>query len=324
MITPTWQPVAEMTPAPSMLLVAVPTAVVGAASFGLASAIQQRATKRVPTVRPLDPRLLVSLAREPLWVLGVVTVLFGLSLQLVALAFGPLVLVQPLLVTGLLFGTMFSVWLAGRRPDRQILVGALACVVGLAAFLTLARPRGGSGHLPDLPQLLPLTVVLTAIIAGCLVVAVAARFSGTAHVAALAVATGVLYGVTAGLMKVVTGQIRTGGLIEIFHHPMLYIVCVIGPVGFLLSQNTFQQGVLMAPALAVITVVDPLVGFVIGVAWLDEEIVTTTPILVGEVLAALVLIAGITVLARRAIEIRREVEAAGNGGISPRKDTPWG
>jgi hypothetical protein len=234
------------------------------------------------------------------------------------------VLVQPLLVTGLLFGTMFSVWLAHRRPDRQILGGALACVVGLAAFLTLARPRGTSGGLPDLPQLLPLTVVFAVIIAGCLAVAAASRFAGGAHVACLALATGVLYGVTAGLMKVVTGHIRAGGLVEIFQHPVFYVVCVIGPIGFLLSQNTFQHGVLMAPALAVITIVDPLVGFVIGVAWLGEEVVTTTPILIGEVLAALVLIGGIVALALRAIEIRREIEAMENGTRSPREDTRWG
>ncbi|MDQ3825007.1 MAG: hypothetical protein M3325_04400, partial [Actinomycetota bacterium] len=66
--------------------VAVPAAVVGAASFGLASAIQQRATKEVPTTGTLDPRLLVELIRRPAWVVGIGTVIVGLSLQLVALA----------------------------------------------------------------------------------------------------------------------------------------------------------------------------------------------------------------------------------------------
>jgi drug/metabolite transporter (DMT)-like permease len=309
-----------MTTAPAVLFIAVPAAVVGAASFGMASAIQHLATKRVPTARTLDPRLLVALMRQPMWVFGVVTVVVGLSLQLVALAYGPLVLVQPLLVTGLLFGAVFSVWLNQRRFDRQVLVGALTCVIGLAAFLSLARPQGGSARLPGLPQLLPLTVALAATIVACLVVSASSRFSGTMHVGALAMATGVLYGVTAGLMKVVTGQIRAGGLPEIFMHPTFYVVCVIGPIGFLLSQNTFQQGVLIAPALAVITIVDPLIGVVIGVAWLGEEVVTTTPMLVGEVLAALVLIAGIAMLAQRATEIRREVGEDGGNALSRRKD----
>lgn len=310
--------------APAMLLVAIPAAVVGAASFGLASAIQQRATKQVTTRGALDPRLVVELARQRLWMLGIVMVVVGLSLQVVALAFGPLVLVQPLLVTGVLFGTVFAAWMAHRALDRQILVGAVACVIGLAAFLTLARPAdSSSADLPGLAGLLPLTVVLIAVVAGCLVVAAAAQFSGSAHVGALAVATGVLYGVTAGLMKVVTGQIRTGGPVEVFTHPAFYVVCVIGPLGFLLSQHTFQQGLLIAPALAVITIVDPLVGFAIGVLWLEEEVTTTPAILAGEVLAAIVLVGGIVLLARRGTQLRQRLEWAREHGESY-PSTTWG
>src|SRR3954465_6689142 len=109
-------------PETEMLVIAVPAAVVGAASFGLASAMQQRATKRVPTATAMDPRLFWVLVRQPTWVLGVGTVGVGFSLQVVALAFGPLVLVQPLLVTGVLFGTVFSAMLARRRLDGQILL----------------------------------------------------------------------------------------------------------------------------------------------------------------------------------------------------------
>ncbi|HZD13599.1 MAG TPA: DMT family transporter, partial [Pseudonocardiaceae bacterium] len=124
----------------TMFFVAVPAAVAGAASFGLASAVQQRATKEVPTSGTLDPRLILELIQRPVWVLGVGTVVVGLSLQLVALAFGPLVLVQPLLVTGVLFGAVFAALLAHRRVDRLIVLGSLGCVAGLSAFLVLAHP----------------------------------------------------------------------------------------------------------------------------------------------------------------------------------------
>jgi drug/metabolite transporter (DMT)-like permease len=291
-----------------LLLLAVPAALVGAASFGAASALQQRATKEVSTHGALDPRLVVELARRPNWLLANGAVGLGLALQVVALAFAPLALVQPLLVTGVLFGTLFAARLAGRRPDRQILIGAAAAVAGLAAFLVLARPEGGTTDLPALGTVLPLALVLVAIVAACLLVGVAARFSGSAHVAALAVATGVCYGVTAGLMKVVTGQIRIGGVVEIFTGPAFYVVCVVGPTGFLLSQYTFQQGALIAPALALITIVDPLVATGIGVAWLGERLNNSPPVLAGEAVAALVLIAGIAVLARRGTRLRQEIQ----------------
>ncbi|MGH3781889.1 MAG: DMT family transporter, partial [Pseudonocardiaceae bacterium] len=276
----------------TMFFVAVPAAVAGAASFGLASAVQQRATKEVPTTGTLDQRLILELIQRPAWVLGVGTVIVGLSLQLVALAFGPLVLVQPLLVTGVLFGAVFSALLAHRRVDRLIVLGSLGCVAGLSAFLLLARPTDASTQLSDDGwSLLPLAITLGVLVVGCLVVA--ARFSGAVHVAALAAATGVLYGLTAGLMKVVTGQFRSGGFVEPFSHPVFYVVCAVGPMGFLLSQNTFQQGTLIAPALAIITIVDPLVGVAIGVSWLGEQVASSPAVLAGQMIAVVVVIGSI-------------------------------
>jgi drug/metabolite transporter (DMT)-like permease len=309
-----------------MFFVAVPVAVAGAASFGLASAIQQRATKEVPTTGTLDPRLILELIHRPVWVLGIGTVIVGLSLQILALAFGPLVLVQPLLVTGVLFGAVFSALLAHRRVDRLVVLGSLGCVAGLSVFLVLAQPTDASTQLSDDGwTLLPLAIALGVIVVGCL--AVAARFSGPVHVAALAAATGVLYGLTAGLMKVVTSEFRSGGLIELFGHPVLYVVCAVGPMGFLLSQNTFQQGTLIAPALAIITIIDPLVGVAIGVSWLGEHVNSSPAVLVGQVISVVVLIGSVALLAHRGTQLRHEMEQAtqGNGPPGDRRNrATWG
>jgi drug/metabolite transporter (DMT)-like permease len=289
----------------SALIIAVPAAVGAAAIFGLASAIQQRATKQVPPAGTLNPRLLLELVRQPLWVLGGVTVVVGLALQLLALAFAPLVLVQPLLATGVLFATVFSALLAHRGVDRLIVLGALASVAGLAAFLLFARPTDTTGKLADGAKLLPLTVVLGLIVTACLVAAT--RFSGAVRVAALAVATGVFHGLTAGLMKIVASEFRSGGLGEVLGHPTLYLLCVVGPMGLLLSQNTYQQATHIAPALAVITIVDPLVGVAIGVSWLGERVNSSPAALAGEAISAMIMIGGIVVLAHRGTQIRHEI-----------------
>jgi hypothetical protein len=99
-------------------------------------------------------------------------------------------------------------------------------------------------------------------------------------------------------MKVVAGQLRDGLTVP-FQHWTLYAVCVIGPIGFLLSQNTFQQGMGVSSALAVITTVDPLVGVAVGVWWLGESAATGVLVVAGEVVAALAIVAGIAVLSRR-------------------------
>jgi hypothetical protein len=302
----------------TVFVVAVPSAVVGAASFGLASAVQQRATKEVPPERTLNPRLLLELVRKPIWVASVLTVVVGLSLQVVALAFGPLVLVQPLLVSTVLFGAVFAAWMAHRRLDHILVFAALGCVGGLAAFLVLAQPSGQGGDF-NTTRIFPLALVLVLLVIAALLVAT--WFSGELRVLALALATGVFYGVTAGLIKVVAAQIRAGGLGEPFLHWTIYAVCVIGPVGFLLSQNTFQQGRLISPALAVITSVDPLVGIAIGVSWLGEQVQSYPAALAGEAVAAAVLIAAIAVLAHRGEHLRQVAETEGDG---PSAESTWG
>ncbi|WP_435121498.1 DMT family transporter [Amycolatopsis thermoflava] len=290
---------------PSAWAVAVPAAVAGAALMGLASAAQARATKQVETARTLDPALLSRLARRPLWLAGMAATVAGLVLQLVALAFAPLLVVQPLLVTSLIFAGFFADRLADRRPDAVLGAGSLMCVCGLAAVLLLARPGEASTTFVRGPA--PVVLALTLAALTVLGLAVSVLAPGALRVLGLAVATGVLYGVTAGLMKVVAGQARDS-LAAPFTHPVLYGVCMVGPLGFLLSQNTFQRGEFLTPALAVITALDPLVGVAIGVWWLGESVTADPAALAGAGLAGLVVIAGIVVLSARAARLTpREV-----------------
>ncbi|GLY66568.1 DMT family transporter [Amycolatopsis taiwanensis] len=285
------------------LLLAVPAAVVGAACMGLASAAQERATKEVAVTRILDPGLLRGLVRRPLWLIGMVATGAGLALQLIALAFAPLLVVQPLLITSLIFAGVFSARLERRAPDAVMVVGSLTCVAGLASFLLLARPSGDADLLATTPQPFPLAIALILLTLLGLGVSVVAH--GSVRVLGLAVATGVLYGMTAGLMKIVAVQARAD-LTEPFRNWALYLVCLVGPLGFLLSQNTFQQGRFLTPALAVITALDPLVGVGIGVWWMGETANTSPAALAGEAVAGAVIIVGIVLLSGRATKLSRQ------------------
>jgi hypothetical protein len=273
------------------LVIAVPAAIGGAAFFGLTSALQHRATQRVRRRDALRPGLLVDLAQQRGWLLSLVANAFGVILQWVALTTGPLVLVQPLLVTGLLFGVLFS-----GSFDRVVLLGAGLCVAGLAAFLLVARPTGDTQEM-TLSAVLPLAIGLAVILAGCL--GIAARRTGNIRALALAVAAGVLYGVSAGLAKLAAEELTQGVLVMLTHWP-IYAVAACGPVGFLLSQNAFQAERALVPALAVITILDPLVGIGIGIMWLDESLRSGAGPVIGQVVALCALSAGVFVLSRRA------------------------
>jgi drug/metabolite transporter (DMT)-like permease len=226
------------------------------------------------------------------------------------------VLVQPLLVTGLLFAVFIRSMMAHRTPRGSVLLGASMCVAGLAVFLLLARPTGGVDFL-SLTQALPLGVGLAALLA--LLLTIASKFPGEARTLALAGGAGVLYGVTAGVAKIAVGLAQDHGAAALLTNWPLYAVLVIGPAGFLLSQNAYQSDKSLAPALAVITVTDPLVGIGVGVLWLDEVLKSGPGPVIGEVLALAALVVGVWLLAHGAPHVARHEHPPAKG--QPQKAT---
>jgi hypothetical protein len=292
------------------VLIATATSVAAALTFGIAAVVEQLSTKRVQRRRALSPMLLVDLARQPLWVVGICADLAGFVLQVIALRFGPLALVEPILVSDLIFAAVISAGLTSRW-DGAILTGVVACSAGVAAFLAIARPSGGGSAL-NLPAAAPLAAGLAAAVAGCLVLAGA---SLRLRPLALALACGINYGVAAFLVKIITSGY--GGLAQLFTHWPVYALAVIAPLGFLLNQNAFQQGTLIAPVLAVITASDPLVSIGLGHFWLNEALTSSAAGVAGTVSSLLLMTAGIVVLAQRA-----PLVAGTRSGLSRRMADP--
>jgi hypothetical protein len=133
------------------------------------------------------------------------------------------------------------------------------------------------------------------VLAGCLAVA---RWNRTARPLALALACGAAFAVTDFSIKCATAELG-GGLANLFTHWPIYAVAVIGPIGFVLNQNAFQAGTLLAPVLAIITITDTIGD--IGLAWLllDEKLASGPAAIAGEAASLLVMTVGIVILAHR-------------------------
>ncbi len=283
---------------------AVTLAVAAAVADGASSVFEQRSTKQVPQRRALSPMLLVDLFRRRMWLAAVSLNVVGLVLQVLALRFGALALVQPLIASNLLFAVLIAAFTLRRRPpDRVMLTGVVACSGGIAWFLVVARPRGGREIVSPV-TLLPLAIGLAAVLAACLAVAGLAtrRGSAQARSLALALACGVDFGVNAFLLKLVSHTLPEG-----FGDPSrqwpLYAVVVVGPLGFLLNQDAFQAGALISPVLAIITVADPLVSIALASIFLDESIAHTPLDLSGEAAGLALMTGGIYALAHRAPQV---------------------
>jgi hypothetical protein len=141
----------------------------------------------------------------------------------------------------------------------------------------------------------------------------ALRTSGLERALSLALASGIVYGVTAAVAKVTIAEFQIRGLVGGLTHWSLWALVVLGPLGFLLNQNAFRESELVSPTLAVITVTDPLVGIGIGVLWLDETIWGTPGAVVGEVLGLAAMALGVWLVAHRAPHLTEQLATEGAG-----------
>jgi drug/metabolite transporter (DMT)-like permease len=263
--------------------------------LGIAEVADQRSTKRVRQHRPLSPTIFLDLARQPLWLASIVGIVLGFVLQVLALRYGPLALVEPLLVCDLVFAVLLSGSLGDRRLDPTLVGGVLAVAAGVAGFLAIARPTNGNSTVGFF-VVLPLGAGLAAAVAGCLLLA---RRGNNVRPLALALACGICYGVAAFLIKLVVSP--TGaGLAGVLTNWPIYALAVVGPLGFLLNLNAFQQSVLLAPVISIITVCDPLISVALAYLWLDEKVRSSPVSIALEVIALIVMSAGIIVVAHRA------------------------
>jgi hypothetical protein len=286
---------------------AVVTALAAALVFGISSVADQRSTKRVQSRRALSPRILLDLVRQPLWLTAIGANVAAFALQVVALDFGSLALVQPILVCDLVFAVLIAWCLRQRanmpRPDARpgvlvIFAGVAATTAGVAGFLAIGQPSGGQMR-ASFSILPPLAAGLVVVVGGCL--AVAAR-NPDLRPLGLALACGVNYGVAAFVVKLVTSEFGRG-LAGLFTNWPIYVLAVVGPVGFLLNQDAFQQGTRLAPVQAIITTADPVISIALGVLWLHVRLRSSPAATFGEVASLLLMTGGIVIIARRSPQV---------------------
>jgi drug/metabolite transporter (DMT)-like permease len=273
--------------------VAVATGLASAAAFGLASALQHHQAGRVTRTGALDPALLSSLVRRPLWLLGVLADGLAVALQAVGLRFGPVALVQPLLIAGLPVAVVLSALLEHRRPSGREVAGILLCTAGLAV-LAPATATAGLGGDPGRRSAILAGLVLAAVVGALLL---AARLRNHWSPVATGTAAGVTVGAGSVLLAVCALRVDHPGRLLTSIAP--YALIAVGLLGLALTQAAFQTGALGAP-LAALSVMEPVVAVALAVAVLHEHLPAAAT---GRVLAAIgatAAVAGVVVLSRRA------------------------
>lgn len=234
------------------------------------------------------------LLKSPLWLLGWVGILGAFVFQAIALHNGQLSVVQPLLVSELVFALLLRrQWLHQSISKRAWGSAAVTCV-GLVVFLVLADPRGGAQE----PTIGHWTWVLVGV-GGAVVVLYALGRTGppVRRAAVLATATALIWSLEATFIKTTTDDLTTVGLVGSLEHWPVYALAVGGIAGFLMEQDTLHVGPLSVSQ-PIMVLVDPIMSVCLGVVLFDEKLATGDGVLAGAVLAFVVLCAGAVALTR--------------------------
>ncbi|MBT2384714.1 DMT family transporter [Streptomyces sp. ISL-11] len=240
----------------SSLVVSVLLCLVSAVCYAAAAIVQERvAATGGGAYGPL---------RRPSWWGAVALTGVGAGLHVVALAYGPLSLVQPMGALTIVFALpMAAVFV--RRPVGAVgWRGALLATGGLAGLLTLTGPPRTESL--DAAQRPLLAAAVLGVVAALTVLAHWTRGPVVRGVV-LACAAGVAFGMASVFTKAVAEDWtarQTGSLV-----PTVVTIGLLASAGMLLSQASYRGAGLAAP-LATVTVVNPAVAAAVGIAVLGE------------------------------------------------------
>ncbi|MEU5941028.1 DMT family transporter [Micromonospora sp. NPDC047548] len=249
------------------MILSVVAALVAAFCFALSTTMHQRAAKRQRTRRVLDLRLLLRLLRTRLWQLGWVPDVVAVASQTLALRYGPLSLVQPLLASGLFMAVVIEAAWSRRPVPRRDLTAVVLGTVGLVAFLVTVGPRAGVAD-PTPGAWWWVAAGAGTAVAGCLLGA--RRSRGAARGALLGVAAGVLYGVAAALLKSVATRFG-GDLPALVLDPRVAALALVAVLAVQVNQSAFQSGRIAAP-LTALTLTEPVTGVLVGATAFRETL----------------------------------------------------
>ena len=260
---------------------------------GLASVLQRMAARDAPADKALHLSLFGYLIRHKVWLAGIGMVILAAVCQAVALATGPVALVQPIFIIELPFTLLVASRLAHRKLPQMTWWAVALVTVSLGIGLAAAQPSGGDTHAP-------LKVWVTALIVTAIfetvVITFGVRAQGNARAAAFGLAAACGYALTATLMKTAVANLDKG-VVAFLTTWQLYGTAVAGVGALFLLQNGLQAGSLVAvqPPL---TLGDALISASYGVTVFNETVRTDGWLLVIEIIAVIAIAVGCIELSR--------------------------
>lgn len=288
-------------------------AALGAAlGFALSTSLQHHAAGDAPETVHGAAHLLGHLLRRPRWLAGQVLAFVSFCLHAFALHAGPLALVQPIVVSGIVLAVPMRAALTRHRPPPGEVLSVVVAAIGLAAFLVAAgRMDGQSGSTGRTSILF---TVVGAACAGIFHLLARRARSVPLRAGLYGVVAGVLFGLVAGLVKLSLQLLADGGVPALLTGWPMWTLIVLGLSGVATNQQAYRVGALSA-SMPILNVVNVVVAVTFGVV-VFSEIPSHTPLaLTVEGFAMVCIAAGLAGLSRHAEAALPSAEGLTHGAV---------
>ena len=242
-------------------------ALIAAFLFALAATLQQKGALNLPTISLADPMSLVRLAGEKIWLLGTIALFTGYLFQAGALDRGRLSIIQPLLVTTVVFALPLGYFLTKQHVGRREVLGAITIIIGLGLFVYFGDPAGGNENASNTQWAIAIGLLS---VLSILLLVFGSGGDLSMKAAVYGTVAGILFGLSSALTKPTLDFLHES-VGTMLSHWECYALAVAGVLGFVLQQVSLGTGRL-APSVATVSVANPIVGILIGVLLLDERL----------------------------------------------------
>ena len=278
-----------------MTVLAVTLALLSAATFAISTSVQHQAAEKAPESARSVLALLGYLVRRPVWLVGQFLATCAFALHASALHAGPIAVVQPIVVSGIVWAVPARAAISRRMPSVTELRAVLVTAAGLAVFLVASDPTAGEDA--------SLGAGTIALIGLGVLVAVAAEVAASRvseprrKAFFLGVVGGVLFGLVAGFLKLALQELNDGGLGAMLLAWPTYGVLLAGAGGVLTNQRAYRTAGLSA-SMPALNIVNGLTSLVIGFTVFSEVPRHTPLFLLIEAGALACMAAGLWMLIR--------------------------
>jgi drug/metabolite transporter (DMT)-like permease len=245
-------------------------ALVAAVCFALAATLQQLGQFRLAQKgTPVEGVAgLLRMLTVPIWLFGTVVLLCGYASQGAALDRGKLVVVQPLMVTTVVWALPLGHWLTNQTIVRRQILGALVVVVGLSLFVLVGDPSSGNSTAAT-SSLLIASAAVTVVVVG-LLIWLRKSTKPTLRAAVLGVCAGLFFGLSTIFAKPVINDLHVS-LATAATDWQTWALLGFGFIAFVIQQLSLATGQL-APAMAAVSVANPAISVFLGIVLFNEAL----------------------------------------------------